>query len=43
MSTQSDGSEFGCDDGYEHVLMSVAVVALISESLIVHFPLVSIG
>src|SRR5438093_839319 len=27
MSTQSDGSEFGCSDGYEHVFTRVAFVA----------------
>jgi len=33
-STQSEGSEFGCEDGYEQVLRSeVEVVAFTSDSL----------
>ena len=32
ISTQSDGSEFGCSDGYEHVLMSFASVPPTSTS-----------
>src|SRR5438046_1362039 len=42
-STQSDGSEFGWLDGYEHVLISDALAAPTSARTMVQLDLVSLG